>query len=147
MARPSHHTVGPALPLRANKIAAWGGRYQPRSFQPIAVGSSEGRNLAHGAAGGVGATSSGRTTPGPATVATSIAWTAATAARVSVRLQPVHHLMSVIVPGPKARNQARTSSVRAVAASQCASGAPSQDSSRVQRYWLDSQVPTRPAPT
>ncbi len=51
--RPSHHTVGPTLPLRSNSEGhSSGARYHSRRCHPIAVGSSAGSNAAHGSAGG-----------------------------------------------------------------------------------------------
>ena len=60
-ARPSTQTVGPALPLRSNNGARCGPRYQPRSRQPMIVGSRAGSRLTVDPGSGVSSRSSGRT--------------------------------------------------------------------------------------
>ncbi len=59
--RPSHQTVGPALPFVSKSTGACGPRYHSRSFQPIVVGSSVGSSAADGAGGSTRSRSSART--------------------------------------------------------------------------------------
>ena len=104
--RPSHQTVGPALPFPSKSTEACGPRYQSRSFQPIVVGSRVGSSAAHGSGGMVEAEIVGERDAGRMTSRSTSTWgSAASAARASRAVQPVHQRMSVSVAGPNARSQ------------------------------------------
>ena len=66
---------------------------------------------------------------------------AARAFLVAASVQPVHHLMSLRVAGPKTRNQRRTSSARATSTDMSAIPSGSQRSIGLHRTWLPIQLP------
>ena len=111
---------GPAFPLLSKSSPACGPRYQSRSFQPIVVGSSVGRSAADGSGAATGARSSARTSPDAPSRSTAAWGTAASAARASRAVQPVHQRISVSVAGPNLPSQRRSSSAWAVAVSSSA---------------------------
>ena len=129
--RPSHHTVGPALPSVSKSAGPCSPRYHARSFQPMTVGSRAGSSATHGSGAGSVSRSSGSTTPGVPSRSTSTAPIAASAARVCPSVQPLHHFRSTTVAGPNAASHRRASSARAGSGSSRGSGAASQECGRL----------------
>jgi len=76
----------------------------------------------------------GKTNPAAPSRSTTVFGTAASAARASRAVQPVHHRMSVSVAGPKAASQRPRSSACAVACSIAGIEPSSQISTGTQRY-------------
>ena len=111
-------------------------RNQPRSRQPMGVGSRAGSSAAHGPVAGSGSSSPASTMPGVPSRSTSVVVSWPSAARAWPAVQPVHHCRSETGAGPNASSQRRASWARASAGDPAGHG-----SAGVHSYWLEVQPP------
>ena len=137
--RPSHQAVGPMFPDRSNRAAACSPTYQPRSRQPIGVGSRAGSNAAHGPMSCIGAgpgSSAASMMPGAPSRFTSVTSSWPSTCLTCPAVQPVHHCRSETSAGPNASSQRRASSARASAAVRSA-----RSRATDQANWVEVQPP------
>ena len=107
--RPSHHAVGPPLPLRSKTLSLCSPRWNARSFQPIVRRVERGQERDPRARDRRGASrSSGSTQPvAPPSSETSTAATSARARRTAAFVAPSHQTRSASVPGPNGAEPGR----------------------------------------